>query len=851
MNESGCCTQREIIEEKRSLTPQEASTAQHARTENEVGKPNWDHRCLTSEIENIQSCSASPCAFSSVGKKRPTPFPEVKNSVLLSSSLIRVLEDEGGWKWTSATTTAIPTATPSSGSTSLIPCIDPVAPYGGGKRGREKVNSGDKNTEKEDGKEEDEGEERNDEHGRGETEHPGKEKGINSIHINSITSILSNQREKINKKETSQEKKGKNEPRSKKVLPPPFKVGTLEMYKRFPEAYDSFMRHHDCSALKKILFSVLDEVVRSHAIQPPTPSHLSHAKDCMPSRDSGGGDGTLSNECTGNTDPLPPLFSTSSFLKVMDLGCGTGRIEEMLVQHPCVESVFAYDKEVNMLQQCIHHTIQACRSSSPSAADKSIREDDDDDDAWPHRDRLGRKETERTSIEEERVVNEEKEEGREKKVAVGGSSDEDTLLSPSSSSFSLSRPISKTCWRSTVHLYIPNNSHPFSCLSCPVHELSTTHNNNHHQNGVHKEEEINDLLACLTFTCSSSSSSCSCLSPSTSHFSLKESSEATKIRRNNAAHQWTCASPTRSPISRTIHIPSLPLPLNLYVRPISFEDIQNGLLRRPFVSFPLSPSPLLSSFSFSSASSLCRPSTLSASTSSNSTRTTTTGHTGVRTTSHDNPPPHSLSSVSPSHPGCHVIICAWSLSYLMRQQWGKERWHTSVDQVLQELWDRLDVRRHRPPASDKSCSSDADDGASSFSSSSPSRPKAALVIIETLGKGLESPSRHSTFPERLEHVWGFERQWVRTDYRFTSRDDAVAYTKFFFGKEVADKMAAVEPVMWTADPHSDTERNEEGKRQGTKEEEREREEERTESGLSSCFILPECTGIWIKWKTEE
>lgn len=30
---------------------------------------------------------------------------------------------------------------------------------------------------------------------------------------------------------------------------PAFKVGTLEMYKRFPDAYDALMQRHDCSAI--------------------------------------------------------------------------------------------------------------------------------------------------------------------------------------------------------------------------------------------------------------------------------------------------------------------------------------------------------------------------------------------------------------------------------------------------------------------------------------------------------------------------------------------------------------------------------------------------------------------------
>jgi len=56
--------------------------------------------------------------------------------------------------------------------------------------------------------------------------------------------------------------------------PPRFKVGTLEMYKRFPKEYEHFMRHHDCSAVKGILFEPPLPVKRTSLIRStPNPGH--------------------------------------------------------------------------------------------------------------------------------------------------------------------------------------------------------------------------------------------------------------------------------------------------------------------------------------------------------------------------------------------------------------------------------------------------------------------------------------------------------------------------------------------------------------------------------------------------
>ena len=85
------------------------------------------------------------------------------------------------------------------------------------------------------------------------------------------------------------------------------------------------------------------------------------------------------------------------------------------------------------------------------------------------------------------------------------------------------------------------------------------------------------------------------------------------------------------------------------------------------------------------------------------------------------------------------------------------------------------------------------------------RPNGTVLIIETLGTGHEKPNP----PEHLSgyYDWlsetGFERGWIRTDYRFESLEEAVELSTFFFGEEMGQK---IREKNWQ--------------------------------------ILPECTGIW-------
>ena len=87
------------------------------------------------------------------------------------------------------------------------------------------------------------------------------------------------------------------------------------------------------------------------------------------------------------------------------------------------------------------------------------------------------------------------------------------------------------------------------------------------------------------------------------------------------------------------------------------------------------------------------------------------------------------------------------------------------------------------------------------------RPGGAIILLETLGTGRETPRPPTpgleAFYAWLEGELGFQTTWIRTDYRFASPAEGAYLTRFFFGEELAERI---------------------------------RRDELT--------ILPECTGIW-------
>jgi len=119
-----------------------------------------------------------------------------------------------------------------------------------------------------------------------------------------------------------------------------------------------------------------------------------------------------------------------------------------------------------------------------------------------------------------------------------------------------------------------------------------------------------------------------------------------------------------------------------------------------------------------------------------------------------------------------LVISGWSFCYLA--VWGGEEWKSALEAGSREIERIL-------------------------------RPGGMALIIESLGTGTEKPDP----PEHLKAYFGwlveagFERGWMRTDYRFESLEEAVELSTFFFGEEMGQR---VQENHWQ--------------------------------------ILPECTGVW-------
>lgn len=133
----------------------------------------------------------------------------------------------------------------------------------------------------------------------------------------------------------------------------------------------------------------------------------------------------------------------------------------------------------------------------------------------------------------------------------------------------------------------------------------------------------------------------------------------------------------------------------------------------------------------------------------------------------------------PDH-SADLVVSGWSVSYLA--VWNPDTWREELETWMTEM---RRVLRSPDPASGK--------------------PGGHIVLFESLGTGNEAPIQ-------LEHLgnfyrWldeaGFQFQWIRTDYRFESLDEAEELSRFFFGDELGNKVRVKEWV-----------------------------------------VLPECTGVW-------
>lgn len=126
-----------------------------------------------------------------------------------------------------------------------------------------------------------------------------------------------------------------------------------------------------------------------------------------------------------------------------------------------------------------------------------------------------------------------------------------------------------------------------------------------------------------------------------------------------------------------------------------------------------------------------------------------------------------------------LVVSGWSLSYLV--VWNPGNWEAELGQALNDISRILG-------------------------------PGGTLIILETLGTGVETPYP----PENLKNYFtyledhGFASAWIRTDYKFKNQAEADELAGFFFGEEM--------PARTIPQPDSEE------------------------------VILPECTGLW--WKTE-
>jgi ubiquinone/menaquinone biosynthesis C-methylase UbiE len=121
-----------------------------------------------------------------------------------------------------------------------------------------------------------------------------------------------------------------------------------------------------------------------------------------------------------------------------------------------------------------------------------------------------------------------------------------------------------------------------------------------------------------------------------------------------------------------------------------------------------------------------------------------------------------------------LVVSGWSVSYLM--VWNPEAGRVELEKWLGEM-ERV------------------------LKGGSP------VVLFESLGTGNESPiqlDQLRDFYPWLEEA-GFQKKWIRTDYRFESLEEAEYLSRFFFGDELGDKVKR-----------------------------------------NNWVILPECTGVW--WK---
>jgi ubiquinone/menaquinone biosynthesis C-methylase UbiE len=102
-----------------------------------------------------------------------------------------------------------------------------------------------------------------------------------------------------------------------------------------------------------------------------------------------------------------------------------------------------------------------------------------------------------------------------------------------------------------------------------------------------------------------------------------------------------------------------------------------------------------------------------------------------------------------------LVVAGWSLGHLTG--WHPDRWQRVLAIVLSEMKRVV-------------------------------RPGGAAIILETLGTGWSTPrppnQALADYYRLLEQEYEFDSDWIRTDYKFASMDEAFRLISFFFGSEL-------------------------------------------------------------------
>ncbi|MGG4455640.1 class I SAM-dependent methyltransferase [Brevibacillus porteri] len=106
-----------------------------------------------------------------------------------------------------------------------------------------------------------------------------------------------------------------------------------------------------------------------------------------------------------------------------------------------------------------------------------------------------------------------------------------------------------------------------------------------------------------------------------------------------------------------------------------------------------------------------------------------------------------------------VIVAGWTVCYLTSSEVPNSELH--LEKIIQEMKRVL-------------------------------RPGGTIVIMETMGTGYETPHPPeflTHYYSLLENKYGFSHKWIRLDYQFKDLAEAEQLSRFFFGDELADRVA--------------------------------------------------------------